>query len=139
MVLPILTRYLAPEQYANVALFSFYLALTTALTGVSIQTVIAKHFYDSDKKHLATLIGNALVIILIFTLATLLVIVLTYPFLQNYFDLSLFWLMLIPLTSFAFIVFSMGLVVMRNEKKDYVLVNIKSEILLLTLPFQCCW
>jgi len=117
LVLPILTRYLAPEQFANVALFSFYLALSNTLAGISVPTVIEKYFFESDKKHIAKLIGNSLMIVLVFSLATMLVIIITYPLLRKYFDLSLFWLILIPMTSFAFIVFSMGLTVMRNEKK----------------------
>jgi len=117
LVLPILTHYLAPEQFANVALFGFCLALSNALTGVSIPTVITKHFFDSDKKHIAKLIGNSLLIVLAFSMTTILFIIITYPFIQKYFNLSLSWLILIPLASFAFIVFSMGLTVMRNEKK----------------------
>jgi O-antigen/teichoic acid export membrane protein len=117
LVLPILTHYLAPEQFANVALFSFYLALSNTITGVAIPTVIAKHFFDSDKEHIAKLIGNSLAIALAFSLATMLAIAISYPFLRNYFDLSLFWLILIPLTSLAYIVFSIGLTVMRNENK----------------------
>lgn len=117
LVLPILTHYLAPEQFANVALFSFYLALFNALTGNSIPTVISKHFFDSDKKHIAKLIGNSLLIVLAFSSATILIITIFYPFIRKYFNLSLFWLILIPITSFAFIIFSMGLEVLRNEKR----------------------
>jgi O-antigen/teichoic acid export membrane protein len=119
LVLPILTRYLAPQQYANVALFSFCLALSNALTGVSIPTVIAKHFFDSDKKQVAKLIGSSLFILAVFSLAALLLIVLSYPFLRKIIDLKLFWLILVPFTSFAFVVFSIGLTVMRNEKKSF--------------------
>jgi O-antigen/teichoic acid export membrane protein len=117
LVLPILTRYLAPEQFANVALFSFYLVLSNTLSGITITTVIDKHFFDSDKKHMAAIIGNSLFIVMAFSLATELLILVTYPLLRSYFNLSLFWLILIPVTSFAFIVFSMGLTVLRNEKK----------------------
>jgi O-antigen/teichoic acid export membrane protein len=117
LVLPILTRYLAPEKFANVALFSFYLALSNTLAGISIPTVIEKYFFESDKKHIAKLIGNSLLLVLVFSLATMLLIIVTYPLLQKYFNLSLFWLILIPMASFAFIVFSMGLTVLRNEKK----------------------
>ena len=117
LVLPVLTRFLAPEQYANVTLFCFYLALVNALTGVSIQTVIAKNFYDADKKQFAMLVGNLLLIVLAFSAAIMLLLVLSHPILKRYFDLGLFWLMLIPATSFAFSVFSTGLAVLRHEKK----------------------
>lgn len=119
LVLPILTRYLAPQQYANVALFSFCLALSNALIGISIPQVIAKHFFGSEKRQVAKLIGSSLFILAIFSLVAILLIILAYPFLRKIIDLKLFWLMLVPFTSFAFIAFSIGLTVMRNEKKSF--------------------
>jgi O-antigen/teichoic acid export membrane protein len=119
LVLPILTRYMAPEQYANVALFSFYLALTNSLAGFSIPNVISKHFFDSDKKQVAGLIGSSIYILAIFTLAAIFLIILAYPLLRKIVDLKLLWLVLVPVTSFAFVMFSTGLTVMRNEKKRF--------------------
>ncbi len=117
LVLPVLTRYLAPGQFANVALFGFYLAIAGALTGASVSTVIEKHFFESAKNRIAMLIGNSLLVIAAFSLTAMLAIGITYPFLKKYFDLNLFWLMLVPLSSCALNVFSLGLAVMRNEKK----------------------
>jgi len=117
LVLPILTRFLAPEQYANITLFGFYLALANALTGASLPTVVTKHFFDSAKKDIAALIGNSLLLALAFSLAAMLLIGITYPSLKMYFNMSLPWLLLIPPASLAFNVFSIGLAVMRNEKK----------------------
>jgi O-antigen/teichoic acid export membrane protein len=119
LVLPILTRFLAPEQYANVALFSFYLALANALTGFSLPNVISKHFFDSEKKQIARLIGSSLFILATFSLAAILLIILTYPLLRKIVDLKLFWLILVPVTSFVFGVFSIGLTVLQNEKNKY--------------------
>jgi O-antigen/teichoic acid export membrane protein len=119
LVLPILTRYLAPQQYANVALFSLLLAFANALIGISMSTVITKHFFNSDKKQLAMLIGSSIFILSVFSLAAILLIILAYPFLRNIIDLNLFWLIFVPFTSFIFLVFSIGLTVMRNEKKSF--------------------
>jgi O-antigen/teichoic acid export membrane protein len=117
LVLPILTRYLAPEEYANIALFSFYLALSNALTGISVPTLISKNFFDQDKDFISRLIGNAIGIVAIFSMFTLVIILLIYPWLKNYIDLSLFWIALLPITSLAWIIFNMGLVVIRNKQK----------------------
>lgn len=117
LILPVLTHHLHPGQYANITLFCFYLALANALTGAAVQTVIAKHFFDSDKKQVAMLVGNSLLITMVFSLATMLLIILSYPFLHRYLNLSLSWLVLIPITSFAFNSFALGLTVIRNEKK----------------------
>ena len=117
LVLPILTRYLAPEEYANIALFSFYLALSNALTGSSIPALISKNFFDKEKDFIARLIGNSIGVVAIFSIITLAIILLSYPWLKNFFDLSLIWMVMLPLTSLAWIIFNMGLTVMRNNKK----------------------
>lgn len=117
LILPILTRYLSPAEYGNLALFSFYLALSNALTGVSIPTVISKHFFSSDKNYIAKLVGNAIFINGVLSIITLVIILIAYTFFESYIELPLVWLVLIPVTSFFFIVFSMGLNVMRNSGK----------------------
>jgi O-antigen/teichoic acid export membrane protein len=117
LVLPILTRYLAPEEYANIALFSFYLAISNALTGISIPAVISKNFFDQEKKYVAELIGNCVLVVFAFSITTLLLILALYPFIKTYLELDLLWLSIIPLASFSWIVFSIGLTVLRNSKK----------------------
>jgi O-antigen/teichoic acid export membrane protein len=126
LVLPILTRYLDPEEYANIALFSFYLALSNALTGISIPAVISKNFFDKEKSYIAQIIGNSIVVVFAFSLITLLIILIFYPFLSKYLELDLLWMLLIPIASFSWIVFSMGLTVLRNSKK--VLVFTKHQV-----------
>lgn len=119
LVLPILTRYLAPEQYANVALFSFCLVLVNSLTAFSLSNVISKHFFDSERDEVAKLIGGSIFILAAISLVTIMLILIAYPFLRDLVRLSLSWLILVPVTSFASGVFSIGLTVMRNEKKPY--------------------
>jgi O-antigen/teichoic acid export membrane protein len=116
LFLPVLTRYLAPAEYANIALFSFYLALSNALTGISIPAIVSKHFFDQEKEYIARLIGNCILVVMTFSIATLTLIILFYGFLQQYLNLDLLWLALIPIASFSWIVFSLGLDVLRNRK-----------------------
>jgi O-antigen/teichoic acid export membrane protein len=117
LFLPILTRYLNPSAYANIALFGFYLAISNAITGVSVPIVISKHFFDRPKDYIAKIIGNSIIIVFCFSLITMLIILIVYPFFKNVLDLPLFWLLIIPLVSFSFIIFSINLNVLRNNKK----------------------
>jgi O-antigen/teichoic acid export membrane protein len=133
LVLPLLTQFLAPEEYANVALFSFYLAISNALTGVSIPKVISKHFFDRDRQYLAKIVGNSIEVVFLFSLITLLIILVFYPFLNKYLDLDLLWMALIPLASFSWIIFNLGLTVLRNSKK--VLLFTKHQIGNTTINF----
>lgn len=119
LVLPILTRYLNPGQYANVALFSLCLVLVNSLTAFSLSNVISKHFFDSERDELAKLIGGSIFILAAISLVTIMLILIAYPILRDFVGLSLAWLILVPITSFASGVYSIGLTVMRNEKKPY--------------------
>jgi O-antigen/teichoic acid export membrane protein len=117
LFLPILTRYLAPAEYANIALFSFYLAISNSLSGISIHTVIYKNFFDQPKEAIGKIIGNSILIVSCFSLITMLLILLFYPILRDVLDLPLFWLLAIPLASLSYIIFNMGLDVLQNNKK----------------------
>jgi O-antigen/teichoic acid export membrane protein len=117
LILPILTRYLPPEEYGNIALFTFYLVLSNSVSGISVITVISKHFFNEDKETIARIIGNSIFIVACLSLITILLIILIYPFIDPYTQLPLLWLVLIPLTSLTFIIFSIGLNVIRNSKK----------------------
>ena len=100
-------------------ILSFYLAISNAITGVSVPTVIAKYFYNSEKEYIAKIIGNSIIVVAVLSLSTMLLMVLAFPFLKSFIDLPLVWFLIIPITSFAFIVFSIGLSVMRNAKKVF--------------------
>ena len=62
LLLPILTRYLAPAEYGYVALFTLYLVLSNSLAGVSISNVISKYFFNSEKEQMAVIIGNSIIV-----------------------------------------------------------------------------
>jgi O-antigen/teichoic acid export membrane protein len=116
LILPILTRYLSPAEYGNLALFSLYLALSNSLSGASVPTVISKYYFSKDKEYIARIIGNSILIVALLSLATMLIIVLLDAFLKSFFQLPLIWLLSIPVTSFAFIILSMGLTIMINTQ-----------------------
>lgn len=119
LILPILTRYLSPAEYGSFALFSFYLAISNAITGVSIPTVISKYYFNSKKQYIAEIIGNSILIVGILTLIVIILILILYPFVAVFLDLSLLWLLIIPIASFLFVIFNMGITVMRNSNKVF--------------------
>ena len=117
LILPILTRYWSPEEYGTFALFSLYLVLINTLSGTSIPAVVSKHFFSSEKKDVAELIGNAIIISALLSAVVMVLMLVIYPFAQHLIDIPLFWLLMIPLGSFCFVVFNVGLNVMKNNRK----------------------
>lgn len=66
-LLPVLTRYLSPNQYGQVAMFQTLVAGMAALTGVSVQGAANRKYYDNDAGSgtLASFIGTCLQLLLI--------------------------------------------------------------------------
>jgi len=117
LFLPVLTRFLQPDEYANISLFRFYFAISTSLVGKAVPTIISKYFFDSTKEQIAKIVGNSIFIILLFSLGITICILVLNDFLQGLLDLPVRWLIIMPWASFCFIVFNMALTVMRNRKR----------------------
>jgi O-antigen/teichoic acid export membrane protein len=117
LFLPLLTRYLEPAEYANIALFNFYLMLSNSLSGDSIPVVISKNFFDLPKNHIAKIIGNSIRIAFLFSLFTSAVFITLYFLSESILNLPLFWILLIPWGSFFYIILNIALTVNRNERK----------------------
>lgn len=142
LLLPILTRFLSPAEYANIAIFRFYHLITNSLSGTSIPIVISKNFYDKPKEYIAKIIGNSLRVVFFFTLTVSVIVLLFSETLQNLIGLPLLWILIVPWSSFFFIVFNIGLTVMRNQKKVLIfsfhklgntLINLLLSLALVTL------
>jgi O-antigen/teichoic acid export membrane protein len=50
LLLPILTRFLSPEDYANITLFTTYLSIVTVLSGAAVNAYISNLFFDTKKE-----------------------------------------------------------------------------------------
>lgn len=68
MLLPILTRYLAPSEYGEVAMFQTLLGALGAFVGTVFVGAASRKYYDSDinKEEFAEFIGSCIQLILIF-------------------------------------------------------------------------
>lgn len=74
-LLPVLTRYLSPEEYGEVAMFQTLVGALAAFVGLSVRGTAVRKFYDSDmgESELAEFIGACVQILLITTLISLMV------------------------------------------------------------------
>lgn len=117
LLLPILTRFLTPADYGSLSLFMLYFCISNALIGVSLPTVISKHFFEKDKGYVAKLVGNAIFFSAILTCGLTIFISISYCSIQSYLAIPLRWLLIIPLGSFAYTIFQIGLTICRNEHK----------------------
>lgn len=116
LILPILTHYLSPAEYGMLSLFSLYLVISNSLSGASIPAVVSKYFFGTEKTYVAEIIGNSIVINAVLSLLTVVLAAVGYYLFRAYIDIPLMWLLLIPVGSFSFVVFSLGLSVMKNTR-----------------------
>lgn len=119
LLLPILTRYLSTEEYGILSLFNFYLAVSNAIVGASIPNVISKYFFDNEKTYVARLVGNCIYTSAMILFVAEIIIASTYYWIQLYLSVPFVWMLLLPICSFAFVIFSLGLVVCRNNHKVF--------------------
>lgn len=70
ILLPILTRYLSPTEYGEVAMFQVLLGALSAFVGVVFVGAAGRKYYDSDlsREELAEFIGSCIQLIAIFSI-----------------------------------------------------------------------
>lgn len=61
LVLPVLTRYLSPDEYGSVALFTAFVTFSVTLIGMSFGTHINRNYFKVDKVQIAGISLNCLV------------------------------------------------------------------------------
>ena len=64
LLMPVLTRYLNPEDYGIVAMFGVLLSFVIPFTGLSIDGAIARQYYDRDEVDMPTYVTNCLFILI---------------------------------------------------------------------------
>jgi O-antigen/teichoic acid export membrane protein len=119
LLLPVLTRYLSPNDYGITATFQSLTGLFSFLVGLNTQTAVIRRFYDTDKVNYSEYISNC---ILILFLSTAILIVLTFPFsdfISRITDFPRSWLWTIVLVSFFQYLFSIILGVWQVRGKVY--------------------
>lgn len=110
-LLPILTRYLSPEEYGQVAMFQTLLGMLIAFIGLSMAGAAGRKFYDGHlgKDDLAEFIGACLQILLITSFMSLIVFVVFNKHLSEWLGLDSKWILLAVLVTAANVVIQLRL------------------------------
>jgi O-antigen/teichoic acid export membrane protein len=120
LLLPILTKYLSPEEYGLLALFQVFIAFGLPFIGMNSHSVISRNFFKRDKEYNATLIFNLIIVITLTALITFLILSsFLVLFKQNIFGIPNRWVMSIPLLVFFNMINNYCLTVLRNSKQAF--------------------
>jgi O-antigen/teichoic acid export membrane protein len=122
-LLPILTRYLTPAEYGQVAIFQTLLAGLGAFIGISAHGIAGVKYYDGQLSKLEQkyFVGNCFVVLAATTAFTLLLAVIFGQALSDWIALDAQWLLLsVFVTTAAFVAtVRMGQWQVRKQAKNY--------------------
>ena len=67
LVLPIMTRFLSPEDYGIVSMFSVLVSILTTFIGLNVHGAIARQFYEKESMNFQQYIANCFYILIFST------------------------------------------------------------------------
>jgi len=119
LLLPIITRYLSPEEYGTLSIYLIMVSIYSALIGMNIHANISKNFHKVSKDSLSTYIGNILMILsLTFSIYLSLTYLMTF-YVNSIFSIPSKWLLLIPFISVMMMMNEINITILRNEQRAY--------------------
>lgn len=119
LLLPILTKYLSPEEYGKLSICLIFISIYGAFIGMSLNTNISKNFFHVSKDILAQIIGNVL-FVLMTTLVTFFILTLgLYSQFDTIFSIPTEFLIIVPFIAFMQMVNNLNITILRNEQRAY--------------------
>ncbi|RPF74963.1 MAG: hypothetical protein CBE49_000360 [Rickettsiales bacterium TMED289] len=100
-MLPILSRYLTPEEYGVIAMFITIVAFFGAFTGLSSNGAIMVRFFDKGPFQINQYISSSIFILVLSTSIILLIVFLFGSLFEEYTGLTKTWLFIACLVSFS--------------------------------------
>ncbi len=136
-LLPILTRYLSPEEYGEIAMFQVLLGALTALIGLSMQGAAGRKFYSGahEPKDLGEFIGSCLQILIVTTSLTLIILVGTSGKVSEWTGLDRHWIYLAALiaASSVMVQIRLGQWQVRKKARRYGVMQVSQSLVDFTL------
>lgn len=123
LLLPILTRYLEPSEYGEVAIFQVWVALVGTICGLNVYGAANRKFFDYTQwsDELAEFIFSCLVILLLSSLCVLAVAVLISGWLAEILGLAKTWIVIgVVFATAGFLVqLRLGQYQVRNQARSF--------------------
>ncbi|PTU75129.1 lipopolysaccharide biosynthesis protein [Pseudomonas mangrovi] len=134
LLLPVLTRVLAPAEYGVVTMFATVVSVLTAFTGLSIHGAVSVRHFDADTDH-PRFVGTCLGLLAVSTSLVLLIVWLMAGPLSRWVEIPEGWLFVAVLASAAQAIVQVRLVIwqVRSEVWRYGLFQILQTALNLGL------
>ncbi len=135
LMLPILTKYLSPEDYGKISVFSVIVSIMSIFTGLSVHGAINVNYFKLEKKELQTFISNCIIILNVTTVIMILLLLLLYPILKDILEFEIHWLLLSVILASAQFLTTINLLLWMVEHKPipYAFYQISQTIIITSL------
>lgn len=135
ILLPILTRYLTPAEYGQIAMFTIFTSALAAIIGLSVHGATNRRYFDESVSatELARFNGNCFFILLISTCVALFLLLFIDSLLADYLGIPTLWVYLGILSVFCSFILNvrLGQWQIRGKAKRYGILQISNALVVL--------
>jgi len=117
LLLPILTRYLTPEDYGMIATFSTFVGGIAIFVGLSMSGAVGVSFFHLERSELKLYIGNVFNILLLSAFFITLIIIIFEPYILEKLQLPKIWIYVAIIVAFMQMLTAINLTLWRSEQK----------------------
>lgn len=117
LLLPILTRYLTPEDYGMIATYNTFVGAVSIFVGLSMAGAVGVSFFHLKQEELKKYIGNVFNILLLTTSVVVLIVIFFQPLLVERLKLPLFWLYIAIFVAWMQMITAINLTLWRSQQK----------------------
>ncbi|WBO93055.1 oligosaccharide flippase family protein BpsH (plasmid) [Bacillus tropicus] len=117
VMIPILTRYLNPEEFGMYSMFKITAGLVFSFIGIGINGAITKLYYEKEKKELAIYVFNSFFLVTIMSLLLFILFEMFSSYTSSISSIPASWLWTVIFASYGKVLFQVTLVIFQMEKK----------------------
>jgi O-antigen/teichoic acid export membrane protein len=131
LLMPLLTRALSPADYGAVAMFTLFVIIAGAVTGLSMHGAIGVRFFQLDAGSFARYVGSCLRVLAMSTAIALLLVALGGSWLELRMELPTGWLLVATLAASAnvIIMIRLSLWQMQQQPGRFVMFQVGQSLL----------
>lgn len=124
LLLPILTRYLTPDDYGVIASFTALVSFLAIFIGLSGHGAIDANFFRLEKNRLGIYIANVLIVLLLTTFLSLLFVFVFTDIIESKLAISFEWQVLAVIVALGQFITLINFISMGNRTKTIAIWNI---------------
>ena len=117
LLLPVLTRYLSPEDYGMISTYNAVFGVVSIFVGLSVAGGVGVSFFYLSTEKLKEYIGNAFNLLLMSSAIVLLIIMILEPYLVEKFRLPAIWFYIAVLMAWMQMITAVNLALWRSQQK----------------------